>query len=626
MKRWFNRLPVHQKLVVMALVVTTAALTLATLGLMAVDLWRYRATAADDTTALARVIAENTAAAVLFKDPDAARQTLATLRVRPTVRRACLYLPHGALLAAFERSPQLACPRPIPDEWAWTVVAGTARVSRNEQTIGTVYVERDLAEIWARVAVAVVAGVVMLLIAGAVGVVIAHRLHRTVSQPIAQLASAARSFGADGAHHALPSLQAGLDEVGDLVRAFSDMLRRVREANEALRRKEAEREQLLVREREASRLKDEFLAAVSHELRTPLNAIMGWVQILSTTAANEHTTAKAIASIARNARAQTRVIEDLVDVSRIATGKLTLRFDAVDLRDAVEGAVDAIRPAAQANGIELDVRLPPDACFVNGDRDRLQQVVWNLLSNGVKFTGQGGGISLVTRGLESMYEVEVSDTGIGIPSEFLPYAFDRFRQADGSMTREHGGLGLGLAIVKEITELHGGSVGVASRGLGHGATFRVRLPALIGPEPASAAAWSRPEIPVRTHALEGVRVLAVDDNADALEVLVVALTSAGALVRTASAAAPALEEWDSEPADVLLCDLAMPGMNGFDLLRRIRERDAISGRVTPAIAISAHATEEHLASSIRAGFVRHLTKPCRTDDLVRAISDALARL
>ncbi|HXW03776.1 MAG TPA: ATP-binding protein [Vicinamibacterales bacterium] len=623
MRRWLDRQPIHRKLVAIALLVTTAALVLATVGLAVLDLWRFRATAVTDTTALARVIAENTAAAVLFSDPEDARQTLEALRVRPGIRRACVYLNDGRVFAEFSRSADLACPDRMPLTLPYPIVAGSAAITRGERIHGTVYVERDLPEIRSRVGVALISGALMLLLAGAVALLIANRLHRTVSAPIAQLAASVRALDPEGPPQALPPVPTGVDEVGDLGRAFIEVLRRVREANDALRLKEMELEDLLVREREASRLKDEFLAAVSHELRTPLNAILGWVQILSTTTTSEQTTARALASIARNAMSQTRVIEDLVDVSRIATGKLNLRHDPVDLREAVDAAVEVIRPAAQAKDVAFHIHQPNDACLVNGDRDRLQQVVWNLLSNAVKFTPSGGSISLVTRVRGPVYEIEVKDTGAGIPADFLPYVFDRFRQADGSMTREHGGLGLGLAIVKELTELHLGSVTVASDGPGSGATFRVRVPALIGFESAP----SRPAgTETATQSLEGVRVLAVDDNADSLEVLSVALTAAGARVRTAASGAAALEAWSREPADVLVCDLAMPEMDGFDVLRRIRELDRTAGRTTPAIAVSAHATAEHLARSLRAGFAQHLVKPFRAGDLVRAVSDAVMRL
>ncbi len=617
MRAWYDRLPIHRKLVAVAMAVTTVALTLAVSGLIAADLWRYRSTAESDTRILASVIAENSAAAVQFQAPEEAEQILSTSGVRQSMRRACLYLNDGRLFATFQPSPQHRCPNALPHASSLSTVSGTSQIVRNDRILGVVYVERELTELWPSVLITVGAGAVMLVLAGLVAVPLANRLHRRISEPIVQLSAAARRIGAETPQEPLLPIDTGLSEIGELVRAFSDMLRRVTEANTALRQRESEREELLRRERDASRLKDEFLAAVSHELRTPLNAIVGWVQILATTPADHATIAKGIASIARNARTQTRVIEDLVDVSRIVAGKLNLRTDAVDLRDAVEGALDSIRAAAQSKNIKLGVDVPNHPCLVNGDRDRLQQVVGNLLSNALKFTNTGGSVSLSLRVVGSSYQVSVADTGVGISADFLPFVFDRFRQADGSLTREHGGLGLGLAIVKELTTLHGGTVTVESAGRNRGATFRIRIPALIeGPTSVS----STRDKPATTagHVLAGVRVLAVDDNADTLELLEVALKAAGAQVKTVSSGASALELIDRETADVLLCDLAMPDMDGFEVLERIRQRRG-SGRVMPAIALSAHATAEHRARSRQAGFREHVAKPFRVDDVIRAI-------
>jgi signal transduction histidine kinase/CheY-like chemotaxis protein len=623
-KRWFDRLPIHRKLVAMALLVTTAALTLSTALLLAVDVGRYRTTAADDTSGLARVLAENIAAAVLFNDPDDARRSLSTVRVRPTVAKACLYLPDGMLFAAFERSPQSACPASLPQRLGWTTVAGTASVSRNDRTLGSVYVERELIEIWGRVAVAIVGGGVVLILAATFALALANRLHRTVSAPIAHLASVVRTM--DSQHPTAPVLlHGGVDEVGDLVRSFGEMLgrardasARLRESNDALIRKEAEREQLLTREREASRLKDEFLAAVSHELRTPLNAILGWAHILSTTVVDAPTSAKAIASIARNAKAQSRVIDDLVDVSRIVTGKLSLRVDVVDIRETVEAAVDVIRPAAQVKSIRVDLHAPAHICLVSGDAERLQQVVWNLLSNAVKFTPRNGAVRLSLTEVDGVYQLDVTDTGEGIAPHFLPYVFDRFRQADGSTTREHGGLGLGLAIVKELTELHGGSVTVASDGAGRGARFSIRLPQLAGLKRAVEPAGA----PQRLPRLDTLTVLAVDDNADALDVLVASLAAAGAHVRVVSSGDEAVREWSRDPADVLVCDLAMPQMDGFEVLTAIQRLDALRNRATHAVALTAHASADYQERARAAGFLFHLAKPYDAGELLRAVSAA----
>ena len=631
MRRWFSSLPIHRKLVAMALVVTAAALVLATTGLILLDLWRYRETALGDTAALAEVIAENTAAAVTFKDSAAAAGSLSTVRVRSTVQRACLYLPDGGLFAGFERSSVFVCPPTRPTGVPWQVIAGSAPIRRNDRVIGLVYVERDLTEINSRIAVTGLTGIGMLLIAGGFAFVLAHRVNRSVSAPITQLANAARAIQPDADKLVLPDVHAGQDEVGDLVRSFTEMLRRVHEANarlvesnDRLRRQEAEREGLLVREREVSRLKDEFLAAVSHELRTPLNAILGWVQILTTTTVDEKTAANALARIARNAKVQARVIDDLIDVSRIVTGKVHLTFESIDLRDVVKGCVDDIRPTAQAKGIELTVDAPSQPCVVRGDRIRLQQVVWNLLSNAIAFTPPAGAVSLSLTIVGDLLELNVRDTGVGISEAFLPHVFDRFRQADGSITREHGGLGLGLAIVKELTELHGGTVSVSSAGADLGASFLVRLPRLVVsllPSIGDGRKGQGDPVP----RLTGVRVLAVDDNADSLEVLSALLVSSGAQVRVAASGAEALRQWSLDPADVLICDLAMPHVDGFDVLRGVRQLDEERGGLTAAIALTAHASADYQTRARDAGFDGHLSKPYDVAELVRSILSALER-
>jgi signal transduction histidine kinase/CheY-like chemotaxis protein len=615
MRRWLASLPIHQKLVTMALLVTTAALLVANMSLIAIDLWRYAQGAREEATAAARVIADNTEASVAFDEPKVATANLASAGARRSIRRACLYLPDGTLFAGFAREPQFACPAAPPANTSWRIVAVAEQVARNNRILGTVYLEDDLVDLDTRIAVALVTGLATLLVAGVAAFLLAFRVQRWVSDPITRLAAAARRIRPGDARPVLPDVDAGEDEVGDLTRAFTEMLRRVQSAN-------AEREHLLAREREASRLKDEFLAAVSHELRTPLNAITGWVQILQTTNADEQTTARAIASIARNAKAQARVINDLVDVSRIITGKLDIRFDPVDLRAVAEGAVEGVRASAEGKGVGLGVRLPSTACFVNGDRDRLQQIVSNLLSNAIKFTARGGSVTVQLRSEANAFELSVTDTGIGISPTFLPHVFDRFRQADGSITREHGGLGLGLAIVKELAELHGGTVTASSDGPGRGASFSLRLPRLAGLHQADAQETGRAE---RQSLLAGIDILAVDDNADALEVLASTLTAAGGRVRTADGGQEALDEWDRAPADVLVCDLAMPQLDGFAVLQAIRARDRARGRVTPAIALTAHASPDHQAQTREAGFDAHVSKPFDQDELIRAVLEVRER-
>ena len=626
MRRWFDALPVDRKLMVMAVAVSAMALLTVGTGLLLVDVWRYRTSAEDDVTTLARIVAENTAAAVTFGDVAAAQDTLSTVRVRIAVTRACIYLPDGRLFTSYARSAEEMCPPADPHVQTFNRFGVSVPIVRNGRTWGSVYVERDLPDLWRRVLVTAAAAAPMLALAVMFSFAVAQQFTRTISGPIATLASAARQVGRDP-DYTVPAIATPQDEVGELVQAFRAMVARVKDANQGLLREiderkkvEAQRETLLVREREASRLKDEFLAAVSHELRTPLNAIFGWAQLLSTSKLDEATTAKAVASIARNAHAQARVIEDLVDVSRIVTGKLLLHLQPVDLRVPIEAALEVVRPSAQAKGLHLDVQSAPAGRIVSGDRDRLQQIAWNLLSNAVKFTPAPGRVTVVTRERDAVYEIEVRDTGMGLAPEFLPYVFDRFRQADGSTTREFGGLGLGLSIVKDLTELHGGTVHASSDGLGKGSSFRVQLPALVGSAPMPEVTLTDD---VESKGLAGVSVLAVDDNSDALELVTLALVPAGAKVRTVMSGIEGLQEWQREPADVLVCDLAMPNIDGFDLLRRIREIDRVSGRVTRSVALSAHATAEYRLRSMEAGFLQHLTKPYRRSELVRAVADAL---
>ena len=634
MRRWFSRLPIHQKLVVTALAVSTAALAVASLGLLLIDIWLFRATARDEVASLARLIAENTAAAVSFDDVEAARANLDSVGERPNVRRVCLYGADGTLFAGVSKPSVTPCGPARPTDVDSFVVIGVSAVRWNDRELGSVYVERDLSDIGPRV-LAFGATLLGLVILGAgVAMMVAHRIHRTISSPIAQLASAARDFDPNIERGAMAAVHVSEDEVGELVRAFGEMEQRVRESSRRLidsntalqtevdtrRRMQAEREVLLEREREASRLKDEFLAAVSHELRTPLNAILGWLQVLSTAPPSEQTMAKALASVRRNAHAQNRVIEDLLDVSRIITGKLQLQLAAIDLRAVIESALETMVPTAIAKSIHIDSSVPSVACIVQGDYDRLRQIAWNLLSNAVKFTPPGGAIQLRLVATRDNFVLSVTDTGIGISAPFLPYAFDRFRQADGSTTRQFGGLGLGLAIVKELTDLHGGTVDVRSDGEGKGSTFILTLPRFMDRPSIDVTGATVDPLP----RLDGVQVLAVDDNLDALDVAAAALSEVGAHVRQALCADDAITLWQLAPSDVVLCDLAMPSADGFELLRRLRRTDAAGERV-PAIAVTAYASEHYRQSCLDAGFQAHVAKPYDTVELIKTVALAVER-
>ena len=370
----------------------------------------------------------------------------------------------------------------------------------------------------------------------------------------------------------------------------------------------------------ANRMKDEFLATLSHELRTPLSAVLGWAVTLRTARLEGPAVARALEAIERNARAQTRLIEDLLDVSRIVNGKLRLDVRPVDIRAVVEAALDAVRPAARLKAIELAPALDAHAGSIQGDPARLQQVAWNLLSNAIKFTPRGGRVEVGLARFATSVELTVRDTGQGIAPAMLPLVFERFRQADSSSARRHGGLGIGLALVKSLTELHGGRAEADSPGLGHGSTFRVRLPVpaesigLEAPQPRQALAPG----PVAT--IADVRVLLVDDDRDSLEMVAALLSRAGAEVRAAHDSDEALRALAVWRPDVVVSDIAMPGDDGVALLRRLRALPAAQGGGVPAVALTAHGGPDGGAALLAAGFEVHLPKPAEPAELVAVVA------
>ena len=380
---------------------------------------------------------------------------------------------------------------------------------------------------------------------------------------------------------------------------------------------------------EASRLKDEFLASLSHELRTPLNAILGYARMLRTGIIAPNKKDKAIDTIERNATSLTQIVEDVLDISRIVSGKIRLNVQSVDFPDIVRSAIDAVAPAADAKGVRLECVLDPQASPISGDPERLQQVLWNLLSNAVKFTNRGGRVQVRLERVHSHVEVNVSDTGIGISPEFLPHVFERFRQADAGIARERGGLGLGLSIARQLIEMHGGTIDASSGGPGQGATFRVRMPLMIlhpaadqFPRVHPRAATAASKAPVGD--LGGVHVLAVDDEPDALSLVTEVLEAVGARVTTAGSAQAALDNLDREVPDVIVADLGMPTQDGFAFIDRVRRHSNPLVREVPAAALTAYARSEDRVKALRAGFQIHLAKPIDPGELVTTI-EALAR-
>lgn len=392
-------------------------------------------------------------------------------------------------------------------------------------------------------------------------------------------------------------------------------------ASEKLARSEAER---------ANRLKDEFLATISHELRNPLNAIMGWAHMMRLGNLTPANTERAVETIYRNAKSQAQLVADLLDVSRIISGKLRLDVRTVDLINVVNAAIDSIRPAADAKGIRLQTILDPAAGPISGDADRLQQIVWNLLTNAVKFTPKGGKIQIKLQRIDSHVEIMVSDSGIGISKEFLPYVFDRFRQADASTTRIHGGLGLGLSIVHQLVDLHGGTVGVASEGEGKGATFTITLPfvGVVSQKETDAVNPAQNEELISFEglpSLQGLKVLVVDDEPDTRELIREVLRECGSEVITSRSAAEALEALEQYKPDILISDLGMPDEDGYSLISKIRALPAERGGQIPAAALTAYARAEDRMRVLRSGFQFHLPKPVDSAELVTVVASLAGR-
>lgn len=385
---------------------------------------------------------------------------------------------------------------------------------------------------------------------------------------------------------------------------------------------------------EASRTKDEFLAVVSHELRTPLNAIFGWARILRTGKLDESTYARALETIERNAKAQSQLIDDLLDVSRIITGKLRLDLRPLDPVSVIQSSLQTARPSADAKDIRLQMTLDPNAGPISGDPDRLQQVIWNLLSNAVKFTPRGGRVQVRLERVNSHVEITVSDTGVGISPEFLPHVFERFRQADSSYTRKHGGLGLGLAIVRHLVELHGGTVHVHSGGEGQGTTFTINLPLMVinGARryPAEALEQRHPTVDYYAPfecapVLTGLRVLVIDDEADARDLLTTVLKKCEAEVMAVASVAEAIDALEHWKPDALVSDIEMPYEDGYSLIRKVRSLESELGGRIPAIALTAHARVEDRLRALSSGYQSHIAKPVEPAELVAVIASLAGR-
>jgi signal transduction histidine kinase/ActR/RegA family two-component response regulator len=635
----FRDRPIRRKLLLLTLAPTVAALLLASIGFLTWDIVERRREIRQDVEIEAQVLPETVAPAITFNRPEEIDGFLAVLKIRPHVRFACVYSLDGERVGMFHRDGEPGCGTapPAGSSFGWSRYQVVSPVTDQGDVVGTFYLSRDMRDVQRRLTVG--SGIILglLVLAVALALALAQRMRRSVSEPLLGLAETARRISTTR-DYAIRATPLSRDEIGVVVRSFNEMLDHIADRSAQLskanaelqhevderKRVEGERVAALEREREANRLKDEFLATLSHELRTPLNAVLGWARVLRATSADEATQARGLESIERNARAQARLIEDLLEISRIVTGKLRLHVREVDLAAIVDTAVDIVKPAALAKRLQLEAYIDARPALTQGDPDRLQQVVWNLLSNAVKFTLPEGRVTVrLTR--KDGYVLTVQDSGAGIEPTFLPHVFDAFRQADGSATREHGGLGLGLAIARQLVEAHGGTIQAQSEGRDTGSTFEVLLPSVVEAPQSSTVFTEAPAMePVDASLLSGVDVLVVDDDEDARVLLQMTLRRYGAEVVMAASAREALAAIDRALPDVVLSDIGMPHQDGYDLLRQLRARPAEQGGRIPAVAVTAYASATDRSSTQAAGYQAHVAKPYEPDEIARLVRRLLA--
>jgi signal transduction histidine kinase/CheY-like chemotaxis protein len=600
-----------------AVAIVSVAITLASVNHLSLR----RATFAG-LAALTRIAALNSGAPLVFGDRATATEVLEAFHALPSVDAATLYTLDGVAFARYRRAANAADGGLLP--LGFTPREGrlvsVIPVEEKGQALGRLQVVYDLSDLRAQLWRSAILTALVSLLAIALAYLTSRYLAALITRPIAVLTRTAKRVS-DSRNYSLraPGTESD-DEIGAFTTTFNEMLAQIERQDLDLK---ASREQAEI----ASRMKDEFLATLSHELRTPMTPILGWAQILRRIAADNPKVGQAAEVIERNALVQTRIVDDLLDMSRIVSGKIRLEIRPYDLRDVVDAALEAVRAAAEARGIVLEAVVDSSVPSLRGDAQRIQQVVWNLLSNAIKFTSQDGTVRLEARRVQSQVQLVVSDTGMGNEPEFLPFVFNAFRQADGSSTRAHGGLGLGLAIVKQIVELHGGTVAVASEGQDQGASFSILLPIATGgnrgprTSPTPMPRVRRTPDPSRSaDALSGLRVLVVDDERDARDWIGRVLEDNGASVHLLASAVEALQQVPGFQPDVLVSDIGMPGTDGYALIRQLRSMPEADGGRVPAIALTAFARNDDRARALAAGYQLHLGKPVDEDELVAAIA------
>jgi signal transduction histidine kinase/CheY-like chemotaxis protein len=635
--RWLADLPIGSKLTLLVGAASAVALLVSSIAFITHDRSTFDEATVRRVSAEASIVAANIATAIVFQDPEDAQATLAALAAERDVTAAALYTADGQLFATHPPAAAGRLP-PRPPVAPTEGSAGHAfedgrlivhrRVVFEGEPVGTVVIRYDLGERWERLRQYLATVAAVSLAALLVALLSGRLAGRAISSPIVALAGTARTVSERGDFSVRAEVR-GRDEVGMLVATFNEMLDGLQRRDAELRRFQAELEQrveertgLLRDAEDANRLKDQFLATLSHELRTPLNAIVGWTTLLMQGNLQPEAAARAVTVIDRNARAQTKLIEDVLDVSRIVSGKLRLNVQVLDLAAVVKAAADSVSHAAAAKRIRLKLLLEAGMGQVSGDPDRLQQVVWNLLSNAIKFTPAGGTVTVRVEEGDSNVTLVVRDDGAGISPDFLPHVFERFRQADASTTRSHGGLGLGLSIVRHLVELHGGTVRVESDGPGRGSTFTVALP-LTADHPVVSPPSRAKLLTAGSADLHGLYVLVVDDEVDGRAFVETALAGHGAEVKGVGSADDALLALVGRVPDAIVCDIEMPGRDGLALIREIRSMPAARGRI-PATALTAHVRPEDRVRSLVAGFQVHLGKPVDPLELAVVVA-SLAR-
>jgi signal transduction histidine kinase/ActR/RegA family two-component response regulator len=633
----FARLPLSHKLTLIGASTTTVALVVASAAFLAYDRISVHQMIARRLQSQAETVAFNSATALVFGDPESATRTLEGLRSDAHVLGARIHSTDGGIFAEYVRHglspvPSYGLSRPPADateEFGPDELVVTRPIVFEGKRLGMLVMRSDLRERDERFRTyAAIVGVVFLL-ALAVAMSFGRAAQRSISEPILELVKSAHRI-ADQNDFSVRPQTSSQDEVGALVAAFNHMLDGLQKRDEELRATHEELERRIKEADEANQMKDEFLATLSHELRTPLNAILGWAQILRRGGLDGAAVDQALETISRNALAQGQIVADILDMQRITAGKLRLNLQALELAPVVERAIETVRPAARAKDIEVQAVMDAGAGPILGDEARIQQVMWNLLSNAVKFTPRGGRVLVQLLRVNSHLELAIEDTGPGLAPEFIPFAFDRFRQADSSSTRRHGGLGLGLSIVRNLVELHGGSVAAGNRSVGSGALFVVRLPRM-SVRPAERAPLEPRHPDTERHvsfdsapSLHGLRLLVVDDEIDSREITAAALARCGADVASVGSAAEAVVLLKRSRPHVILSDIEMPGEDGYSLMRRIRRLSPEEGGLTPAAALTAYAGTEDRMRALAAGFQIHVPKPVQPAELAAVVA-SLAR-